>query len=69
VWDALLAGGSPIACGWLKDRYGVAWQVVPAGLMDLLAGTDEAGRSRFMAAMHTMVKLDIAALRAAVAAA
>ena len=69
VWDALLEGGSPIACGWLKDRYGIAWQVVPDGLMDLLAGTDEAGRTRFMAAMHAMVKLDIAALRAAVAGA
>ncbi|WP_198370032.1 VOC family protein [Roseomonas rosulenta] len=69
VWDALLVGGSPIACGWLKDRHGVAWQVVPDGLMDLLAGADAAGRSRFMAAMQSMVKLDIAALRAAVAAA
>jgi predicted 3-demethylubiquinone-9 3-methyltransferase (glyoxalase superfamily) len=69
VWDALLEGGSPIVCGWLKDRYGVAWQVVPDGLMALLEGTDEAGRSRFMAAMHTMVKLDIDALRAAVAGA
>lgn len=69
VWDALLVGGSPIACGWLKDRYGVASQVVPDGLMDLLGGTDEAGRTRFMAAMHTMVKLDLAALKAAVAGA
>ncbi|CAH0175160.1 VOC family protein [Roseomonas sp. CECT 9278] len=69
VWDALLEGGSPNMCGWLRDRYGVAWQVVPDGLMELLSGTDEAGRSRFMAAMRTMVKLDIAVLRAAVAGA
>lgn len=69
VWDALLVGGSPIVCGWLKDRHGVAWQVVPDGLMDLLAGTDESGRTRFMAAMHGMVKLDLAVLRAAVAGA
>jgi predicted 3-demethylubiquinone-9 3-methyltransferase (glyoxalase superfamily) len=67
VWDALLEGGSPIMCGWLKDRYGVSWQVVPDGLMALLEGADEAGRSRYMAAMRRMVKLDIDALRAAVA--
>lgn len=67
VWDALLAGGAPLACGWLKDRHGVAWQVVPDGLMDLLTTADEAGRARFMAALRTMVKLDLAALRAAVA--
>ncbi len=62
-------GGAPIACGWLKDRYGVAWQVVPDGLMALLEGTDDAGRARFMGALRSMVKLDLDALRAAVAAA
>jgi predicted 3-demethylubiquinone-9 3-methyltransferase (glyoxalase superfamily) len=69
VWDALLVGGAPIACGWLKDRYGVAWQVVPDGLAELVTTTDEAGRTRFMAAMHKMVKLDLATLEAAVASA
>ena len=69
VWDALLPGGTPIACGWLKDRYGVAWQVVPDGLMALLEGTDDAGRARFMAALRSMVKLELDTLRAAVAAA
>jgi len=68
VWDALIDGGAPIACGWLKDRYGVAWQVVPAGLMRLMETADEAGRARFMAAMRQMVKLDLATLEAAVAA-
>jgi predicted 3-demethylubiquinone-9 3-methyltransferase (glyoxalase superfamily) len=67
VWDALLDGGAPVACGWLKDRYGVSWQVVPDGLMDLLDGSDDAGRARFMAALRQMVKLDLRALRAAVA--
>jgi predicted 3-demethylubiquinone-9 3-methyltransferase (glyoxalase superfamily) len=56
-------------CGWLKDRYGVSWQVVPDGLMAVLEGADEAGRSRYMAAMRQMVKLDIDTLRAAVAGA
>jgi predicted 3-demethylubiquinone-9 3-methyltransferase (glyoxalase superfamily) len=69
VWDALLDGGTPIACGWLRDRFGVAWQVLPEGLMNLLTMTDEAGRTRFMAAMNQMVKLDLATLKAAVAAA
>jgi predicted 3-demethylubiquinone-9 3-methyltransferase (glyoxalase superfamily) len=69
VWEGLLDGGAPIACGWLKDRYGVAWQVVPDGLMQLLEGTDDAGRARFMGALRQMVKLDLAALRAAVATA
>lgn len=69
VWDALLDGGTPIACGWLKDRYGVAWQVVPDGFMAVLQGTDDAGRVRLMTALRSMVKLDLDTLRAAVAAA
>ncbi len=64
-WDALLAdGGVPSQCGWLRDRFGVSWQVVPAGLEDLVLAPGEAGQ-RAMACMLGQVKLDIAAIRAA----
>jgi len=66
VWDGLLeGGGKPIACGWLTDRFGVAWQVTPKMLPELLADPDPAKAQRAFAAMTSMVKLDIAALRAA----
>lgn len=65
-WDALLAdGGEESMCGWLKDKFGVSWQVVPAGLDDLLADPDPGRAKRATDAMLTMRKLDIAALRAA----
>ncbi|WP_449385675.1 VOC family protein [Cellulomonas soli] len=65
-WDALLAGGGePSRCGWLKDRFGVSWQVVPVALDGLLFGADPDGSARAMAAMMPMTKLDIAALQAA----
>ncbi len=62
-WDTLTAGGSPGQCGWLKDKYGVSWQVVPAGLPQLL--TDPAKAERVLTALMGMTKLDIAALQAA----
>jgi predicted 3-demethylubiquinone-9 3-methyltransferase (glyoxalase superfamily) len=65
VWDALLEGGEPQACGWLRDRFGVAWQVVPAALARLMAAGDAAQRGRVMAALMGMVKIDAAALEAA----
>jgi len=65
VWDALLDGGAPQACGWLKDRYGVAWQVVPAALPALMSSGTASQRARVMAALMTMVKIDAAALEAA----
>jgi predicted 3-demethylubiquinone-9 3-methyltransferase (glyoxalase superfamily) len=65
-WDALLAdGGQESMCGWLKDRFGVSWQVVPAGMDDLFAGEDPERVNRAWKAMMEMRKLDIAALRAA----
>ncbi|MDB5618184.1 VOC family protein [Tardiphaga sp.] len=67
LWDALLEGGSPEQCGWLKDRYGVSWQIVPAGMPGLLGGPDPAGAQRAMQAMLQMVKLDIARLKSAYA--
>ena len=65
-WDALLAdGGEPSVCGWLKDRFGLSWQVVPRRLNELLAGDDPAAAQRAMEAMLQMGKLDIAGLEAA----
>ncbi len=64
LWDALGAGGAPEQCGWLKDRYGVPWQIVPRALPEMLADPDPAKAQRVMQAMLGMVKLDIAGLRA-----
>jgi predicted 3-demethylubiquinone-9 3-methyltransferase (glyoxalase superfamily) len=65
-WDALLAGGgSPDACGWLRDRFGVSWQIVPTELVTMMADADPAKGKRAADAMMKMVKLDIKALRAA----
>jgi predicted 3-demethylubiquinone-9 3-methyltransferase (glyoxalase superfamily) len=65
LWDALSAGGSIDRCGWLKDRYGVSWQIVPKVLSELLGDPDPAKAQRVMQAMLQMVKLDIAGLKAA----
>ena len=65
LWDALSKGGSVERCGWLRDRYGVSWQIVPSVLPQLLGGTDAAGAQRAMQAMLQMVKLDIAELKKA----
>jgi predicted 3-demethylubiquinone-9 3-methyltransferase (glyoxalase superfamily) len=63
LWDALLAnGGKADQCGWLKDRYGVSWQIVPAALMKYIGSSDTAGAQRAMQAMLGMVKLDIEGL-------
>ena len=66
LWSALTAdGGSEIMCGWLRDRWGVPWQIVPEVLPRLLADPDAAVASRAFAAMQGMVKLDAAALERA----
>lgn len=66
LWRALTAnGGSESMCGWLKDRYGVSWQIVPETLPRLLMDSDRAGAGRAMHAMLGMRKIDIAALEAA----
>ena len=64
-WDRLSDGGKQIQCGWLTDRFGLAWQVVPAGMDELFADPDPERAKRAMEAMLQMKKLDIAALRAA----
>jgi predicted 3-demethylubiquinone-9 3-methyltransferase (glyoxalase superfamily) len=68
LWEKLSAGGAPSQCGWLKDRYGLSWQIVPAVLPTLLAGADPGRAQRVMAALMGMTKLDIRALETAAGA-
>ena len=65
LWDALMQGGEAMRCGWLTDRFGVAWQIVPRALIRLMLDTDDAVAARVTAAMMGMIKLDAAALEAA----
>jgi predicted 3-demethylubiquinone-9 3-methyltransferase (glyoxalase superfamily) len=66
LWDVLSTNGGAVEqCGWLKDRYGVSWQIVPTALMKYIGGSDAAGSKRAMQAMLGMVKLDIECLRRA----
>jgi predicted 3-demethylubiquinone-9 3-methyltransferase (glyoxalase superfamily) len=65
LWDALKEGGEEVACGWVKDRYGVSWQIVPSVMPKFLADPDREKAARVMQAMMNMMKLDIAALQAA----
>jgi predicted 3-demethylubiquinone-9 3-methyltransferase (glyoxalase superfamily) len=68
AWDSLLEdGGQPIACGWVVDRWGLSWQLVPKELEELMASSDPGVSERATKAMLSMVKLDIAAIKAAVA--
>ena len=64
-WDKLLEGGQPSACGWLKDKYGLSWQVVPRRLLELIQDKDKARATREMQAMMKMVKLDLKTLEEA----
>jgi predicted 3-demethylubiquinone-9 3-methyltransferase (glyoxalase superfamily) len=65
LWDKLSAGGSQEQCGWLKDQYGVSWQIVPTALGELMQDQDAAKAERVMKAMLHMKKLDINALKQA----
>ncbi|MFD7510661.1 VOC family protein [Streptomyces sp. NPDC059853] len=67
LWAALSEGGEERECGWLKDRYGVSWQIAPRELSDMVADPDPAAVDRVMRAMFTMKKLDLQALRDAYA--
>ena len=64
-WEKLTDGGEESVCGWLKDRFGVSWQVVPQGMEELFSDPDPERSQRAMEAMLKMRKLDIAALRSA----
>ena len=64
-WERLIDGGEEGPCGWCKDRYGLSWQVVPAGMDELFRDEDRERARRALEAMYGMHKLDIAALRAA----
>ena len=66
LWDALASnGGSTQQCGWVRDRYGVSWQIVPSVMPQLLGGPDRAGSERAMRAMMQMTKIEIAPLKKA----
>jgi len=67
-WSKLAEGGEEGPCGWLKDRFGVSWQIVPTALPELLSNSDPEISQRVMAAMLQMRKIDIAALEEAAAA-
>jgi predicted 3-demethylubiquinone-9 3-methyltransferase (glyoxalase superfamily) len=64
-WEKLSEGGSEGQCGWLKDKFGLSWQVVPAGMEEVFADSDPARAERAMKAMLQMSKLDVAELRRA----
>jgi predicted 3-demethylubiquinone-9 3-methyltransferase (glyoxalase superfamily) len=63
LWDKLAEGGEQIQCGWLTDKFGVSWQIVPRELPEVLDGGDPQRTDRIMRAVMTMTKLDIAQLR------
>ena len=65
LWQALSEGGQEVQCGWLTDKYGVSWQIVPTALPDMLSSADTAAAQRAFTAMLGMKKLDIAALQRA----
>lgn len=65
LWEALLDGGETMACGWLTDRFGLSWQIVPDNLQSMMADPDPARAERAFAAMQSMIKFDFAALEAA----
>jgi predicted 3-demethylubiquinone-9 3-methyltransferase (glyoxalase superfamily) len=65
LWDKLLEGGEPQQCGWLKDKFGVSWQIIPSLLGELLQDDDDEKSQRVMEAMLKMIKIDTAALQRA----
>lgn len=68
LWDAIVAdGGTPVACSWIRDRFGLSWQIVPRILPELLVDPDREAAARVMQAMMDMVKIDVAELERAYA--
>jgi len=67
LWEKLSAGGQPGQCGWLKDKFGLSWQIVPSALVEMLQDQDAEKSNRVMQAMMQMRKIDVASLRRAYA--
>ena len=68
LWDALIdGGGAPVACGWLRDRFGLSWQITPKVLVQALGSSDRGASKRAFEAMMQMVKIDVATIERAVA--
>lgn len=66
IWDALISGGGkPVQCGWLEDKFGVSWQIVPKIWIEMMNTNDEAAAAAYIAAMLKMVKFDIAEIQRA----
>jgi len=66
LWKKLTAGGgAPSQCGWLKDKFGLSWQIIPTALMELMSDKDPAKSKRVMEAMLQMTKIDVSKLKAA----
>ncbi|MDB5325883.1 MAG: 3-demethylubiquinone-9 3-methyltransferase [Phycisphaerales bacterium] len=64
-WDKLVDGGKPSQCGWLKDKFGLSWQIVPADFIKMVTGPDKEGSKRAMAALMKMAKIDLGVLKKA----
>ncbi len=65
LWAKLVKGGKPSQCGWLQDKYGLFWQIIPRALMEMIGHKDQAKAGRAVQAMLKMVKIDVAKLRRA----
>ena len=65
LWDRLVEGGEPMMCGWLTDKFGIAWQIIPAALGELMSDPDPEKSGRVMQAMMQMVKIDVPTLERA----
>lgn len=65
LWEKLTAGGSDVQCGWLRDKFGVSWQIIPRTLIELMQDKDPVKSQRVFKAMLGMIKIDIEALRRA----
>jgi len=65
LWDALLEGGTPMQCGWLTDRYGLSWQIVPRAIGQMMQDPDAEKAQRVMQAVLGMIKIDLAAVQKA----
>lgn len=65
LWNALLDGGTPMQCGWITDRYGLSWQIIPEALSRMVKDKDSARAKRVMEAMMQMIKIDVATIEKA----